>query len=47
LATLTRENNETKIKILTAKDVEELIKDHEKAEAAAEKEKKEEREAKK
>ena len=41
LATLTRENNKTMIKILPADNVEELIKKYEKAEAEAEAAKKE------
>lgn len=41
IATLTRENGKTKIKVLKQKDVEELIKKHEAEEAKAEKDKKE------
>ncbi|XP_019632020.1 PREDICTED: proteasome subunit alpha type-4 [Branchiostoma belcheri] len=41
LATLTRENNKTKVQVLPSKQVEELIKKHEEELAAAEQEKKE------
>lgn len=41
IATLTRENGKTKIKVLKQKEVEELIKKHEAEEAKAEKDKKE------
>lgn len=41
IATLTRENGKTRIKVLKQKDVEELIKRHEAEEAKAEKDKKE------
>nr|AAQ96654.1 proteasome alpha 4 subunit [Branchiostoma belcheri tsingtauense] len=41
LATLTRENNKTKVQVLPSKQVEELIKKHEEEVAAAEQEKKE------
>ncbi|MBN3289448.1 PSA4 protein, partial [Polypterus senegalus] len=41
IATLTRENGKTKIKVLKLKEVEELIKKHEEEEAKAEREKKE------
>ncbi|XP_035657658.1 proteasome subunit alpha type-4 [Branchiostoma floridae] len=41
LATLTRENNKTKVQVLPSKQVEELIKKHEAEVAAAEQEKKE------
>lgn len=41
IATLTRENGKTKIKVLKQKEVEELIKRHEAEEAKAEKDKKE------
>lgn len=41
IATLTREDGRTKIKVLKQKEVEELIKRHEAEEAKAEKEKKE------
>ncbi|CAG0917160.1 unnamed protein product, partial [Notodromas monacha] len=47
LAVLTREKDETSIRILGSKEVEELIKQHEKAEADAEREKKEEKEKQK
>lgn len=40
IATLTREDGKTKIKVLKQKDVEELIKRHEAEEAKAEKDKK-------
>ena len=40
IATLTRENGKTKIKVLKQKEVEELIKKHEAEEAKAEKDKK-------
>ena len=43
IATLTRENNKTKITILPADQVEELIKIHEAEEAKAEAEKKKEK----
>lgn len=43
MATLTRTNNKTDIRILTNKEVEELIKEHEKSEAAAEAAKKEQK----
>lgn len=41
IATLTREDGKTKIKVLKQKEVEELIKRHEAEEAKAEKDKKE------
>ncbi len=41
IATLTRENGKTRIKVLKQKEVEELIKKHEAEEAKAEKDKKE------
>lgn len=41
IATLTRENSKTCIKVLKLKEVEELIKKHEAEEAKAEKDKKE------
>lgn len=41
IATLTREDGKTKIKVLKQKEVEELIKKHEAEEAKSEKEKKE------
>lgn len=41
IATLTRENGKTVIKVLKKEEVEELIKKHEAEEAKAEKEKKE------
>lgn len=41
IATLTREDGKTKIKVLKQKEVEELIKKHEAEEAKAEKDKKE------
>lgn len=41
IATLTREDGKTKIKVLKKKEVEELIKQHEAEEAKAEKSKKE------
>lgn len=41
IATLTRENGKTCIKVLKLKEVEELIKKHEAEEAKAEKDKKE------
>lgn len=41
IATLTREDGKTKIKVLKLKEVEELIKRHEAEEAKAEKDKKE------
>lgn len=40
IATLTRENGKTRIKVLKQKEVEELIKKHEAEEAKAEKDKK-------
>lgn len=43
MATLTRENGKTKTRILPAKEVEELIAAHEKAEAEAEAAKKEQK----
>jgi glutaredoxin 2 len=46
LAVLTRDKDESVIRILGAKEVEALIKQHEKAEADAEREKKEEKEKK-
>lgn len=43
MATLTRENNKTVINILNSREVEELITDYEKSEAAIEASKKEQK----